>query len=82
MYKADVKEHFGSLDAIASVLNISKSAVSQWPDLIPRGAAYELQVITGGKLTVNAALYAKRARKVSAAAHLADPNWQSKGWRG
>lgn len=62
MLKKDVKRHFKTLDAIAKALRITKSAVSQWPEIVPKGAAYELQVITGGVLTVDASLYAKDSR--------------------
>lgn len=66
MLKSDAKKHFGSLDAIAQSLGITRSAVSQWPERVPRGAAYELQYITGGKLRVKASLYGKRrARAIS-----------------
>ena len=61
MKKLDCLGHFGSLKAIAQALKITESAVSQWGDPIPEGAAYKLQVITGGKLQVNAAAYEKSA---------------------
>lgn len=60
MLKSEAKLHFKSFIAIAKALNISKSAVSQWPLLIPRGAAFELQVITGGALQVRPELYGRR----------------------
>ncbi|HHQ4925307.1 TPA: Cro/CI family transcriptional regulator [Aeromonas veronii] len=43
-------EHFGSKAAIADALGIKKSAVSQWGDTIPKGRAYQIEVLTGGKL--------------------------------
>lgn len=62
MLKRDVKRHFGSLEAIAQALGITKSAVSQWPERVPQGAAYKLQFITSGKLRVNPALYERKRR--------------------
>lgn len=52
MRKKDVIEHFGSQKAVADALDISEQAVSNWDDEIPRGRAFELQVLTGGKLQV------------------------------
>jgi hypothetical protein len=63
MLKSDAKKHFGSLEAIAQSLGITRSAVSQWPERVPRGAAYELQHITGGKLRVKPSLYGKRRNR-------------------
>ena len=50
MLKKDVIAHFGSQKAVALALGISEAAVSSWLDEIPRGRAYELQVLTAGKL--------------------------------
>jgi hypothetical protein len=62
MRKNQVYKHFGSLQAIAAALSITKSAVSQWDAIVPKGAAYELQCITGGALRVDAKLYRHRGR--------------------
>ncbi|WP_429178634.1 Cro/CI family transcriptional regulator [Aeromonas salmonicida] len=42
--------YFGTKAAIADALGIKKSAVSQWGDTIPKGRAYQIEVLTGGKL--------------------------------
>jgi DNA-binding transcriptional regulator YdaS (Cro superfamily) len=63
MKKSDVRKYFKTLYAVAEVLGISPSAVSQWPEIIPQGAAYKLQFITGGRLVVDQTLYARRSRK-------------------
>ena len=60
MKKQTVIEHFKSATAVAAALGISRQAVSDWPDIIPEGAAYKLQVITAGLLRVDAAVYAKK----------------------
>lgn len=62
MLKSTVKSHFKSLSAIAKVLGITKSAVSQWPERVPERSAYKLQIRTHGKLRVDTALYEKGAR--------------------
>lgn len=43
-------DYFGTKAAIADALDIKKSAVSQWGDTIPKGRAYQIEVLTGGKL--------------------------------
>lgn len=53
MRKQDVVKHFGSQKAVAEALGVSEAAISAWDEEIPRGRAFELQVITGGKLRVN-----------------------------
>lgn len=68
MLKTTVKKHFGSLDAIAQALGITRSAVSQWPEVVPEGAAYKLQFITGGKLRVVQSLYKPRGARALEAA--------------
>jgi hypothetical protein len=71
MRKNDVLKHFdpdgGTLQSTADALNITKSAVSQWGDIIPEGMAYKIQVITAGMLRVDPALYAKDATPPEAA---------------
>lgn len=43
-------EYFGTKTAIADALGIKKSAVSQWGQTVPQGRAYQIEVLTGGKL--------------------------------
>ena len=62
MRKKDVLDHFGTMTKTAEFLGITHQAVSQWPDPIPEGVAYKLQVMTAGKLLVNPALYEKSSR--------------------
>jgi transcriptional regulator with XRE-family HTH domain len=60
MKKQTVIEHFGGSQVdVAKALGISKSAVSQWDEVIPEGVAYKLQVMTAGVLRVDPAMYAK-----------------------
>jgi len=54
MTKADVIKFFGSQSAVAKALGVSKQAVGSWGEQIPEGRAYQIQVITGGKLKVSA----------------------------
>lgn len=67
MLKSTVKRHFESLEAIAQALGITRSAVSQWPEVVPEGAAYKLQFITGGKLQVVQSMYPTRRKHLEAA---------------
>jgi transcriptional repressor of cell division inhibition gene dicB len=54
--------HFGSEGELAAALGITRQAVNLWkaPDLVPKGTAYQLQVITAGRLRVEPKLYEKR----------------------
>lgn len=63
MNKSIVVEFFGSQRAIAHVLGISDQAVSNWPELIPKGAALELEKITNGALKCDLSLYRAHPRK-------------------
>lgn len=65
MFKTDVIAHFGSPNAAAAAIGVTKSAVSQWKELIPRGIAYKVQVITGGKMQVNPTLYPPKKKPIS-----------------
>lgn len=57
MRKADVIAHFKTGKATAEALGISPQAVSKWPEIVPEGMAYKLQVITAGHLRVDPAAY-------------------------
>jgi len=59
--KADVLAHYKTGKAVAEALGLSESAVSQWPESIPRLRAFELERITGGVLRVDGACAAKKA---------------------
>lgn len=58
MFKADVIAHFeNSPVAVARALGITRSAVNQWPELVPLKSALRLQSITEGALRVRMSLY-------------------------
>ena len=50
MDKHKVIRHFGTKAKVAKALNISWEAVHKWPDKIPMRRAFELEIITDGKL--------------------------------
>ncbi|WP_429054247.1 Cro/CI family transcriptional regulator [Aeromonas veronii] len=50
MQKSTVLEHFGTVTATAKALGISHVAVSKWDNTITKGRAYQIEVLTGGKL--------------------------------
>ncbi|OYD24721.1 Cro/CI family transcriptional regulator [Oceanimonas baumannii] len=52
MKKDDVLKHFGGVMATAKALGISHAAVGKWGKEIPQGRAYQIQVLTKGKLKV------------------------------
>lgn len=57
MFKTDVLSHFKTGVAVARAVGVTKSAVSQWGDVIPEAMAYRVQAATRGKLKVNPSLY-------------------------
>lgn len=63
MLKKAAVEHFGSQEKVADALGITRQAVVAWPDVVPKGSAYQLQVVTGGALQVRTELYPKPAKK-------------------
>ena len=68
MKKETVLRHFNrKVSKLCQVLSITRQAVSQWPDIVPKGIAYELQVKTRGRLKVDERMYlrlkAKRKHK-------------------
>lgn len=50
MKTADAIRFYGSVAKLADALNITPQAVYDWGDLVPRGRAFELQVLTRGEL--------------------------------
>ena len=60
MKTLDAVQHFGSRQAVADTLGISRQAVYAWGQYVARGAAYRLQVMTGGRLVVDETKYKKR----------------------
>jgi hypothetical protein len=63
MKKSSAIEFYGSQRAIGRVLGITDQAVSAWPDLIPKGAALELEKLTNGALKCDLEVYRQRPRK-------------------
>jgi transcriptional regulator with XRE-family HTH domain len=57
MLKRDVKDHFGTYVAAADALGITKSAISQWPEIVPELWAYKIQAITRGRLKIDPLTY-------------------------
>ena len=58
MLKAAVIAHFGdSPVTVARALGITRSAVNQWPDLVPLKSALRLQALTQGQLSVEMSAY-------------------------
>lgn len=53
MKKSDVLDYFGGVSKAAKALGITKSAVSVWREDIPYGRAFQIQLMTRGKLKAN-----------------------------
>lgn len=52
MKKSDAVAHFGSSVKLAKAINVTKGAISQWGEVVPLGRAYQIELITKGKLKV------------------------------
>lgn len=50
MKTEEAVKHFGSKANLARALGIKRQAVVQWGEYVPLGRAYQIQVLTGGKL--------------------------------
>lgn len=58
MLKSAVIAHYeGSPIKVARALGITRSAVNQWPDIVPLKSALRLQALNPGKLTVDMSVY-------------------------
>lgn len=53
MKKQDALDHFGGVVGLAKALGCKPQAISQWGETIPKGRAYQIEVLTGGKLKAN-----------------------------
>ena len=67
MLKTKVIKHFGDGPRTAAALEITKQAVTGWGEVVPRGTAYEVQVLTKGQLKVDRSIYRKLKEKRMAA---------------
>lgn len=57
MWKHSVLKYFKTASRAAKAAGVTKSAVSQWKDLIPMRMAYQLNKATNGKLKFDPSLY-------------------------
>lgn len=68
MLKSTVLAHYGTQAAVAAALDISRAAVNKWGEVVPLEQARSLEIITGGAVRVDEALYAQIARAHSMSA--------------
>jgi hypothetical protein len=64
MKKADLIEWCGSISKTAERFNVTYSNVWQWPDPLPKGVAYQAEVLSGGVLRVDPSVYVKPAKSI------------------
>lgn len=57
MRKAEAISYFGSQQRLANTFELSKSTVSEWPDPIPLGYAFLIELLSRKKRTVDLTLY-------------------------
>ncbi len=60
MKKQTVLQHFGGARQIAEAIGINRSAIYQWPEIVPAESALKIEIATKGKLKVNPLVYATR----------------------
>lgn len=53
MKKTAAVKHFGSVIKLAAALGIARNSIYQWKETIPQGRAFQLHVLTKGKLKVS-----------------------------
>jgi len=58
--------HFGSVIKLAKILGVHRSAVYQWGERVPKGRAFELQILTGGTLRANGPAEARQRKRTAA----------------
>ncbi|EAU9424141.1 hypothetical protein EOI87_09950 [Salmonella enterica] len=63
MNKSSAIDFYGTQRAVAVALRVSDQAVSAWTEIIPKGAALELEKITNGALKCDLSVYKNRPRK-------------------
>lgn len=61
MNTSDVIRYFGSQSAAAKALGITRSAISQWGDLVPLATAARLEKLTNNRLKIEIEAYARRS---------------------
>ncbi|BBH46927.1 Cro/CI family transcriptional regulator [Pseudomonas sp. KU43P] len=54
MKTRDAANHFGSKKKLAEALGIQPSAVTMWGEFVPISRQYQLQILSNGKLLVEA----------------------------
>ena len=50
MTKAEAIKHFGGSTKVAKALGITKQAVYKWPEELPEGRQFQIEILTQGKL--------------------------------
>ncbi|MDD9211142.1 Cro/CI family transcriptional regulator [Aeromonas dhakensis] len=50
MMKEEALSHFGGVVELAKALGCKPQAISQWGETIPKGRAYQIEVLTGGQM--------------------------------
>jgi hypothetical protein len=45
----EVVAHFGSKNNLSKALGVTRPAVARWKEYVPKGRAYQIEVLTNGK---------------------------------
>lgn len=65
MTKTDAIAFFGSQKALCAAIQRAKSTVSAWPEQLPRGVQFEIQVKTQGQLTADPEFFPTEIKKAA-----------------
>ncbi|MGE0334451.1 MAG: Cro/CI family transcriptional regulator [Gammaproteobacteria bacterium] len=63
MLTKDAIKFYGGAPRVAEVLGISLQAVCRWGEVVPKGSACELQILSADGLKVDFTLYPNRRRR-------------------
>lgn len=61
MTKTEAVTHFGSQKNLGQALGKAKATVSGWPEQLPRGVQFEIQVKTKGALKADPIFFENKA---------------------
>ena len=54
-------EHFGGVGGLAKALEIERQAIYMWGGKVPKLRAYQIESLTGGKITADELIHKARA---------------------
>lgn len=53
MLTADAISHFGGVGKLSEALGVSRAAIYQWGEFVPKGRQFEIEILSEGALKAN-----------------------------